>query len=200
MTKKSLSEKRFEKDFIQLKKLLMAMEHRVGNILEHSESVAIMAAVIARKMGFKDKKELIQIQYGAFFHDIGKISISKRILHKSASLTKHEYTIMKTHTSFGYELIRIFPSFKKISKIVLQHHECWDGSGYPCSLKGKQICIGARICAVADSFHAMSTDRKYSSKKPLPSVLRELNKCAGTKYDPEVIEALNKCVITNVKK
>lgn len=194
MTKTPLSEKTFKKNFMLIKKLLIAMEHRFGNILDHSESVGIMAAIIAKKMGVNDKKELMDIKYGALFHDIGKISISKHILHKSASLTKREYAIMKTHTSFGYELINIFPGFKKIAKIVHQHHECWDGSGYPRNLKGKQICLGARICSVADSFHAMSADRRYSSKKPIPTVLSELNKCSGTKYDPEVIEALNKCV------
>ena len=177
----------------------MDMEHRIGNILDHSESVSMMAAIIARKMGVKDRKDLMEIQCGALFHDIGKISISKRILHKSASLTKREYAVMKKHTSFGHEMIKTFSGFNGIAKIVHQHHERWDGSGYPRSLKGKRICLGARICAVADSFHAMSTDRKYSSKKPLGIVLIELNKCSGTKYDPEVIEALNGCVKTLAK-
>lgn len=193
------SEKAFKSNLMLIEKLLMSVEQRVGNIFDHSSSVSTMVLVVAREMGIKDRKELINIQYGSFFHDIGKISIPNRILHKSSSLTKHEYTIMKTHTSFGHEMINVFPGFDRIANIVHQHHECWDGSGYPHKLKGKKIYLGARICAVVDSFEAMSAGRRYSSKKPLNMVLRELNKCSGIKYDPEVIEAFNKCFRTLAK-
>lgn len=131
----------------------------------------------------------------AAMHDIGKISITDRILNKPSSLDETEYETMKTHTVIGAALLRqIFG--KSLSKDVLRlfidviqyHHEKWDGSGYPLGLKGDEIPLSARITAVADVFDALVSPRVYKKKIPVDEVFKTIEDSKGTHFDPELTE------------
>jgi len=160
---------------------------------KHSRRISRMAVIIARKVGVCDKDELRKIRIGCLYHDIGKLFIPLEVLNKSEPLSRREYSMIKKHPVFGLRIIKRFPELHDISKIILQHHESWDGTGYPHGLKAGKTCLGARICSLADSFDAMRTDRTYSGKKPFLLVVKEINRCSGKRYDPSVVEAFNKC-------
>ncbi len=157
----------------------------------HSRRISRMAVIIARHMGIRDTDELRRLKLGILYHDIGKILISSKILDKPEPLSEKEYEIVKKHPEFS--IPHIFPELDDISKIILHHHEFWDGTGYPRGLKGKEICLGARICCLVDSFDAMRTGRIYSKKMSFPAALKQINRCSGGRYDPAVVEAFNKC-------
>ncbi|MFZ2657533.1 MAG: HD domain-containing phosphohydrolase [Victivallales bacterium] len=123
----------------------------------------------------------------------GKILIPSGILGKSEPLSKKEYAIIRKHPELSLQIISSLPEFEDISHIMLHHHECWDGTGYPHGLKGEKICVDARICCLADSFDAMRTDRPYSSRKPLDMVLKEIGRCTGQRFDSSVVESFNRC-------
>ncbi|OGV41717.1 MAG: hypothetical protein A2X48_13980 [Lentisphaerae bacterium GWF2_49_21] len=172
--------------------------HEVFKMLDpythsHSCRISLMAVLIAKHMGISDADELRTIRNGTLYHDIGKIFIPSKILDKPEPLTKSEYDIIKNHPALSLKITRYYTELEDLSKIILQHHEFWDGTGYPLGLKGRKICLGARICCVADSFDAMRSDRNYSKKKSFPRVAEEINRCSGHKYDPSVVEAFNRC-------
>ncbi|HCE46880.1 MAG TPA: phosphohydrolase [Lentisphaeria bacterium] len=159
----------------------------------HSRRISRMTIIISKHMGIQDPAEIRRIKAGALYHDIGKILIPAEILSKPEPLSKNEYDMIKEHPKFILKIIRIFPELEDVSKIILHHHESWDGTGYPFGTRGEEICIGARICCLADSFDAMRTDRVYSKKKPFDFVVEEINRCSGRRYDPVVVEAFNRC-------
>jgi len=154
-----------------------------------------MSVVVAKHMSIDDRVLLRNLKLGSLYHDIGKVLIPPEILGKAEPLSKKEYAIVREHPELSLQIIRSLPEFEDISHIILHHHECWDGTGYPHGIKGEKICIGARICCLADSFDAMRTDRSYSIRKPLEMVLEEINRCAGHRFDPAVVEAFNKCYV-----
>ncbi len=159
----------------------------------HSRRISLMVPLIARHMGIAAPSELRRMRAGALYHDIGKALIPTDILNKPDPLTEEELSTIRKHPELSLRIIHILPDHEEISRIILHHHECWDGSGYPAGLKGLEICLGARICSVADTFDAMRTDRPYSRKKPFKLVHAEINRCSGSRYDPAVVEAFNGC-------
>ena len=126
---------------------------------------------------------------GALLHDIGKIGIPERILHKPAPLTNQEYEIIKSHTTLGGDLLETSQGLRHLSPYVRHHHEWWDGSGYPKGLCGEQIPLAARILAVCDAAEAMASTRPYQRALPLEQVVQELRNGAGTQFDPDVVKA-----------
>lgn len=128
------------------------------------------------------------------FHDIGKYYIPDSVLKKESSLTKEEFALMKSHPIRGLELVEEI-KYKDIGKLVEQHHERINGSGYPYGLKGDEICLGAKIIAVADSFDAMTSDRPYRKGLSKEEALKEIESLSGIHYDEKVIEAF-KIVLT----
>jgi diguanylate cyclase (GGDEF)-like protein len=151
----------------------------------HSEEVSDYVAAVARRLGL-DSRLREQLAIGSLLHDLGKIGISERILHKPARLTPEEFAIIQLHPRIGYKLIEQVPSLRAVAPAILHHHERYDGNGYPSGLKGEQIPLEARIVCVADAFSAMTADRPYRARMPLQAACEELERHAGTQFDPEI--------------
>ena len=136
---------------------------------------------------------LQRLEFAAMLHDIGKVGIPSEILRKEEKLTNKEYQIIKRHPEIGYEILRNVPYLKDIAKIVLEHHEWVDGSGYPDGLEGDSIHGMAKILCVADAYDAMTSERPYR-KKPLSieEAIEELKGNKGIQFDPDVIDVFLK--------
>ncbi|NCB13281.1 MAG: HD-GYP domain-containing protein, partial [Erysipelotrichia bacterium] len=167
--------------------LIEMVEKRDPYTAGHSKRVASYAKEIAKKMHIKKQRSELIYEAG-ILHDIGKIVIPDNILLKPSSLNEIEYTLIKTHSTIGYELLSKVNSFKEIANIIHFHHERVDGLGYPCGLKGDEIPIEARILAVADAFDAMTTNRIYEKKKSIEDAITELIGLKDTMYDAEIVD------------
>ena len=152
----------------------------------HCEEVADYVGAVAERLGLEPARRE-QLAIGSLLHDLGKIGISERILHKPARLTQEEFAIIQLHPRIGYRLIEQVPSLQPVAPAILHHHERYDGDGYPTGLKGEQIPLEARIVCVADAFSAMTADRPYRSRMPLEDACDELERHAGTQFDPEIV-------------
>ncbi|MEK5036793.1 HD-GYP domain-containing protein [Sporosarcina sp. FSL K6-3457] len=137
------------------------------------------------------KESLRILRWGAYFHDIGKCAIPLDILNKPGQLTAEEWEIMKTHTTEGAKMVRRHSVewLKDIAFIVEQHHERYDGKGYPYGLKGDEIALEAAIVSVVDAFDAMTTDRVYKKALLIEEAVEELQAGKGTQFNPEVVDA-----------
>lgn len=133
-------------------------------------------------------EELSELSLLSVLHDIGKVGIRQSILCKPGPLTPQEWDEMKRHCEIGYRIAQNAPELAGVAELILSHHEHWDGKGYPRNLKGKEIPIYSRIVAVADAFDAMTTDRPYRKTKSREEAKAELEKCAGTQFDPELVK------------
>jgi HD-GYP domain-containing protein (c-di-GMP phosphodiesterase class II) len=135
------------------------------------------------------REELIQAGRGALLHDVGKIGVPDSILLKPGKLTPEEWVEMKKHPRIGYEILKSIKFLSPAAEIVLCHQERWDGEGYPNRLCGKEIPLGARVFAVADTLDAMTSDRPYRDALSFEAALDEIKRCSGSQFDPQVIEA-----------
>jgi len=152
----------------------------------HQKKVADIAKEIAKDMGLS--RDIIEsVNLAGQIHDLGKIAIPSEILNKPGRINDLEFALIKTHSSMGYEIMKNIDFPWPIADIVLQHHEKLDGSGYPLGLKGDQILIQARIISVADVLEAMASHRPYRAALGLEAAFEELQKHAGTHFDPEVV-------------
>ena len=163
-----------------------AIEANDVSVRLHSEEVASYVAAVADRleMGSSDREELV---IASMLHDVGKIGISERILLKPGPLTPEERTAVQLHPRIGFRLIQKVPALEPIGPAVLHHHEHFDGGGYPAGLSGEQIPLQARVICVADSFSAMTTDRPYRDPMSEEDACVELERCAGTQFDPQVV-------------
>ena len=167
---------------------MQALETRDLETHGHSERVVTFSLRLGHELGL-EKDSLRDLELGALLHDIGKIGVPDAILRKPAKLTEDEWETMKLHPIHGKKILRNIKFLEGASQIVAQHHEKWDGSGYPFGLRGEDIDIGARIFSVVDAFDAMVSNRVYRKGCSYQSALEELEKCAGTQFDPMIIEA-----------
>ena len=152
----------------------------------HSSRVAAYSRELARRMKFSER-ELESIYYIALMHDVGKIAIPDAILNKNGALTPAERNIIQSHTTKGGEMLKSFTSLDGIMEGALYHHERYDGMGYPHGLSGENIPLYARIICVADSYDAMSSNRCYRKHLTRDVILSELDKNAGTQFDPNIV-------------
>ena len=152
----------------------------------HSERVVIYAKKFATylQMKDKDKKELL---LGAYLHDIGKLEISKELLTKREKLSESEFNILRQHPTLGSDLVSSIKEFADVIPLIKYHHEKYDGTGYPSKLKGDDIPYLARILTIIDSFDAMTSKRPYNIRKDYKQAIGELEKCAGSHFDPELV-------------
>ncbi len=154
----------------------------------HSERVTVLSLDIARTMGIA-KRELDILHRAGLLHDLGKIGVPGFILDKPGKLTDEEYAIIKEHPGKGALILEPIPAFREVVPLVAQHHERYDGGGYPLGLAGTNISLGARILAVADVYDALISDRPYRAGWSLPDVIQFINSKAGLDFDPEVVRA-----------
>jgi len=172
-----------------LESLVTALDVRDQETRGHSVRVATHSLDIARMLGIRDEEELGFVYRGALMHDVGKIGVPDAILLKPAKLTDEEWEFMRRHSAMGYRILAQVPYLRPAAKIVLAHHERWDGDGYPRRLKGPEIPLGARIFALADTYDAIISDRPYRMGQTPDAAFAEILRCAGTQFDPLVIEA-----------
>lgn len=155
----------------------------------HSERVADMAVRIGKVMGLPEK-DLVTLNKAGLLHDIGKVRTPRPILNKPEKLTEEEFDIIRKHPEDSFRILEPITPYRDIIPAVLQHHERFDGKGYPRGLSGGNISLCGRILAVADSFDAMVSDRPYRKGKSMDAVLREIREEAGKQFDPRVVDAL----------
>ena len=153
----------------------------------HSQKVSAYAALLAEALGMSEL-EVEEIRLGAVLHDVGKVGIPEAILNKSGPLNLEEWDTMKTHVTFGGKLLEPLVPLARIRCMVLHHHEFFDGSGYPEALAGEVIPLGARIITIADSYDTITSDRSYKKGRTAEQALNELERCAGTQFDPRLVE------------
>lgn len=168
--------------------LVAALDARDHETEGHSERVANFAVRIGEKMGLTGEA-LANLRLGALLHDIGKIGLPDSVLRKNGPLTEHEWRLMQCHPRTGYTILQGIEFLGGPSQIVVCHHERYDGSGYPLGLAGEEIPLPARIFAVADAFDAITSDRSYRSAQSMAAAVREIERCAGTQFDPQVVAA-----------
>ncbi|HEY0097919.1 MAG TPA: HD domain-containing phosphohydrolase [Pyrinomonadaceae bacterium] len=171
-----------------LKALAAALETRDTDTHGHSERVVSFSLRLGRELDL-DEAQLRALEFGSLLHDIGKIGIPDCILRKPAALTDEEWTTMRQHPALGGQILRGIKFLEGAARVVGQHHERWDGTGYPSGLRGAQIDLNARIFAVADAFDAMVSTRVYRAGKPYEAAAEELKRHAGQQFDPDVVAA-----------
>jgi putative nucleotidyltransferase with HDIG domain len=166
-----------------------ALDVRDSGTYGHSIRTAFYSVLLGRLLRLPDD-ELVTLKRGAFLHDIGKVHIPDRILKKSGALTDGEWRIMRHHAVMGYAMLSSVRGLSTVASIVLAHHERYDGTGYPHRLEGKDIPLGARICAVADCFDALTaSDRSYRQPLTFPEAWDYIGSQRGAHFDPHVVDA-----------
>ena len=193
-----------EKAYVQTIEILRhVVESRDKETKGHSERVAALAKEIATELQMTPK-EVEMIHVAGLFHDVGKIGIPDSILLKNGPLTNDEFQTIKGHPAEGERIIVSYAPFKELLSIVRGHHERYNGTGYPDGKAGEEICIGARIIAVADSFDAMMSNRTYRKGLGLDKTLEELEKGKHTQFDPNIVDIfmflVEKCGRSNFEK
>ncbi len=174
-----------------LKALTAALETRDSETHGHSERVVTYSLRLGREYGLSSE-DMKSLEFGALLHDIGKIGVPDSILRKPAKLTEEEWVRMREHPVHGQQILRGIEFLQGAARVVAQHHEQWDGSGYPLGLRGEEIDICARIFSVADAFDAITSDRVYRSGKTYEAAAQELDDWAGRQFDPKVVKAFHR--------
>jgi len=183
-----------EKEMVaSIKTLIAVINAKDKYTYRHVERVVYYCAMLSEKLGLseKEKKDLV---YAAYLHDIGKINIPEEILTKPDALTPEEWELLKTHPQKAAEIIENIQSLQDLVPIILQHHEKYDGTGYPNQLKGEEIHYLARVLTVIDSFDAMTSIRPYQQRKTFTQGLEELHRCSGKHFDPEIVKVFVDCI------
>jgi two-component system cell cycle response regulator len=150
--------------------------------------VAELAEAVARGLRL-DEEQVDHVRHAAALHDVGKVAIPDAILDKPAALDDAEWEFIRRHTIIGERIVAAAPALRPVAALVRSSHERWDGGGYPDSLAGEEIPLGARIVSVCDAFDAMVADRPYRAGMDATDALAELERCAGSQFDPAVVAA-----------
>ncbi|WP_062678418.1 diguanylate cyclase [Parageobacillus toebii] len=190
-------------DEIKFKQDLDTLEQQVKFFLSkdvytyrHSKRVFKYASEFSQMLDLTDHEKQTLI-LGALIHDIGKIEVPRDILNKEGKLEKHEWEIVKKHVTWGKEIIASEKQFDDLIPLVELHHERYDGKGYPYGLKGEEIPKLARILCIIDSFDAMTTERPYQRTKTFEEAIAEIERCAGTQFDPLYAKMFIEFIQTN---
>ena len=168
-----------------LRVLTGAIEARDPYTRGHSSRVTALAEVVARRLGWSEEK-LASLRIGGPLHDIGKLGVSDEVLRKEGRLDDGELAQIREHPKIGARMLLRMAALREAIPYVLYHHERWDGHGYPSGKAGEEIPIEARVLAVADAFDAMTSDRPYRRALSRREALAEVERCAGTQFDPEI--------------
>lgn len=168
--------------------LSQVIDIRDNSLFGHSSSVAKYATAIGEKLGLSTE-QMYDLQRGSLLHDIGKLGISEEILQKPGKLTDEEFTTVKKHTLIGQKMIEKVKGMEKAAKIIGQHHEYFNGMGYPNRLQDEDILIESRIVSLCDALDTMISTRPYKREWTLDEATSELLRCSGTQFDPRVVSA-----------
>jgi response regulator RpfG family c-di-GMP phosphodiesterase len=174
-----------------LKALAAALETRDRETHGHSERVVSFSLRLGRELNVTGD-DLRALEFGALLHDIGKIGVPDSILHKPAQLCEAEWVKMRCHPVHGQQILQGIKFLEGAARVVGQHHEKWDGTGYPAGLRGMDIDLNARIFAVADAFDAITSDRVYRAGRSYEVAVAELEEYAGRQFDPGVVAAFRR--------
>ena len=169
--------------------LLDALTEREPELLPHLEGVAGLAAETGRMLGLR-RDELEELGKAAQLHDLGKLAVPDEILHKRGALDEREWQFIRQHTLVGERILRASPAYQNVAAIVRSSHERWDGSGYPDGLAGEAIPLASRIICACDAYDAMISERPYRPRMSAEEALAEIERCAGTMFDPTVARVL----------
>ncbi len=170
-----------------IESLVAALEAKDNYTSGHSERVAFMTSKLSEGIGIKGV-ELEDIDIAAHLHDIGKIGVPDKVLNKNGKLLPHEWEYIKAHPRIGFDILSKSNKLKDISKIVLYHHERWDGKGYPRGLAGIDIPLGSRVIAVCDSIDAMTSNRPYREAMSFKKCINEIIINSGLMFDPVIVQ------------
>jgi putative nucleotidyltransferase with HDIG domain len=181
-------EKLYQNYRATLRGLASALEARDVETRGHSDRVVAFCIRLGQEIGLSDY-DMIALECGALLHDVGKIGVPDAILYKPGALTDEEWVQMRRHVDYGSAILQNIEFLKDAAKVVEQHHEKFDGSGYLKGLAGEEIYIGARIFSVADAVDAFTSDRPYRAGRSFEEAVEELQRCAGAHFDPIVVEA-----------
>jgi response regulator RpfG family c-di-GMP phosphodiesterase len=167
--------------------MVSAIESRDCETKHHCRRVQVYAVMLAQRLGVTPE-QLVDISYGSLLHDVGKIGVPDAILLKPGKLTDAEWEVMRRHTLIGHQMISRIKFLRGAADIVLHHHERWEGGGYPHSISGEEIPLGARIFSIIDTFDAMTSKRPYKEALPIAHARAEIQRCAGTQFDPRIVQ------------
>ena len=178
---------------VGIRALVTALAESDGETHAHSHEVAATARAVARRLRL-DPAQLAEVELAALLHDVGKLCLPRRLLMKPGKLTPHERRLIRTHPDWGADMVAAIPGLEGVALIVRLHHERPDGRGYPHGLTRDCIPLAARIVAVCDAYGAMTQRRPYRAPLEIDEALAELERNAGTQFDPNVVEALTAIV------
>lgn len=181
-----------EKSFdVTLEVLVNAMILKNPETGAHLKRVAAFAILIARTMGLSSDTVVLTGR-GALLHDIGKLAVPDSILSKVGPLDSEEIEIMRAHCAKGHELVKKVPFLKDTADVIYSHHENYDGTGYPRGLRGDGIPLGARIVSLGNTLEAITSNQPYRAARPMSAAMEEIERCAGTQFDPEIANVVLK--------
>lgn len=167
------------------------MEGKDTSTMGHLFRVRDYCTILAAEVGIP-AADMRDVQLGAMLHDVGKYRVPDAILTKPGSLTEEEWKVMRRHPEFGADFVRRIPFLAGAADIILNHHEKYDGTGYPRGLKGEEIPLAARIFSVVDAYDAIVSERCYKSSEPAEKALAEILRCSGKQFDPRVAVAFER--------
>jgi hypothetical protein len=178
--------------------LIRAIDAKDPYTRGHSDRVAVFAQLLARAAGLPDDMVARSYLCGTV-HDLGKIGVPEAVLCKPGRLTDEEFARIKEHPTIGHRILADIPHLQEVLPGVLEHHEKWDGTGYPGRLTGEAISLLGRVVCVADCFDAMTSARVYRPARPVGEVLEEIRRCAGTHFDPALAEAFARIPVATLE-
>nr|WP_239534203.1 HD domain-containing phosphohydrolase [Thalassobacillus pellis] len=178
------------KDIKALRDIIVNVEKKDRYTFMHSERVANYSVKVAKELKLP-KSQLEELYLAAELHDIGKYKIPSEILNKPSKLTKEEFNVIKKHPEDGADMVKN-TNYENIAKVIEQHHERLDGSGYPSGIKEHDILLPSKIIAICDTFDAMTEDRTYRKAFSAQYAMDEIKRLAGTHFDPELVNVFEK--------
>ena len=171
-----------------IRALVHAMDVNLPGEGGHSNRVAVMSVATAERLGM-GPEELIQVRQAAALHDIGKIGLDTPLLHKVGTLTAADVDGLRKHATAAMKVIESLVWLAPCARMIVHHHERWDGTGYPDELRGTEIPLGARIIGVAETFDVLVTPSCWKEWVGEDEAIAEIRRCAGSQFDPEVVDA-----------
>jgi len=181
---KLLDDKSKNRNIIMM--LLKTLESYSPQAVGHCRRLRELASAFGKSIGLP-VAELAELELAAELHDIGKIGIPDSILNKKEALTEEEKRMVRSHPEIGYRIVKIIPALNHVAEAILQHHESYDGNGYPAGLKGEEVFLNARIIGILDSFDAMTNPSVYAKTKTKEEAIAEIRKMSGKQFDPYIV-------------